>query len=132
MAAVIKRRILPVMMTGVVVLLVMHILYVFVLWDAQKYELLRLLLLIFPVLAAFLVAYWAPYRKFVSAMAMSLFGTAIGVASLPVYQFAGLYIDSIGGLSEIFVIYFCYHALLSALGGLGGIFVTNLIEKLSK
>ena len=107
-------------MAGVVVLLAMHALYVLVLLDAKKYELLRLILLAFPALGAFLVAYLAPRRKFFSAMSLSLFGATLGVVSMSVYKLAGLYVDLIGGLLEIFVILLCYHAVLSCVGGLGG------------
>lgn len=114
------------MVAGAIVLLAMHLLYVLVLLDAQRYELLRLMLLAFPALAAFLVAYLAPHRKFVSAMFLSLFGATLGVISMPIYKFAGLYVDSIGGLFDTFVIFFFYHAFMSALGGLGGIVVSRM------
>ena len=114
------------MVAGAIVLLAMHLLYVLVLLDAKKYELLRLMLLAFPALAAFLVAYLAPHRKFVSAMFLSLFGATLGVISMPVYKFAGLYVDSIGGPFDTFVIFLGYHAFMCALGGLGGILASRV------
>jgi hypothetical protein len=125
----IKRRLWTALMAGIAVLMLMHALYVLVLLDAQKYELLRLMLLAFPVLGAFLVAYLAPHRKFVSAMSMSLFGATIGVVSLPIYELAGLQVDSVGGLSQTFIIFLSYHAATSALGALGGILVARAVEK---
>ena len=98
----------------------MHFMYILVMVDARRYELLRLALLGLPLVASFLVAFLAPRWKFVLAMSLSLFGATIGLISMHIYERFGLHVDSIGGPLETFVILLGYHGFLCTIGGLVG------------
>jgi len=108
------------MLAGIGILLVMHFMYILVMVDARRYELLRLVLFGFPVVASFLVAFLAPRWKFVLAMSLSVFGATIGLISMRIYERLGLHVDNIGGLLETFVILLVFHCFMCSIGGVVG------------
>ena len=108
------------MLAGISVLVLAQILYIGVLVKINHHELLRLLLLIAPGLAAFVAAYLAPRRKLLVGLSMAMYGAVIGVLSALGYESFGLHVDRIGGVWATFLILLVYYLVLSLVGSAGG------------
>lgn len=119
------RTISKATLAGIGVLILAQALYIGVLVKITHHELLRLLLLIAPSLAAFIAAYLAPRRKLLVGLSMALYGAVIGVLSAFWYESFGLHVDRIGGVWATFLILLVYYLALSLVGGAGGYFLSR-------
>lgn len=113
------------MLAGISVLILAQVLYIGVLVKISHHELLRLMLLIAPGIAAFAAAYLAPRRKLLVGLSMAMYGAAIGVLSALGYESFGLHVDRVGGLWTTFVILLVYYLALSLMGSVGGYFLSR-------
>src|SRR3569833_2259926 len=104
-----RWTILKAMLAGISVLVLAQILYIGVLIKITHHELLRLLLLIAPCLAAFVAANLAPHRKLIVGLSMAIYGVVIGVLSALGYESFGLHVDRIGGVWATFLILLVYY-----------------------
>lgn len=107
----------------------MHLLYAIVLRDAVTFWLLRLILLSLPTLGAFFVALFVRDSKLVSALSLAPIGATIGVVSMSLYDRVGLYVDSVGGPFETFVIFLVYHTSACVIGAISGLWVYRMIAR---
>lgn len=112
-------------LAGISVLVLAQVLYIGVLAKINHYELLRLLLLSSPGLAAFTAAYLAPHRKVVIGISMAMYGAVIGMLSALGYEYLGLYVDSVGGPLATFLILLAYNGALSIVGSVAGFFLSR-------
>jgi hypothetical protein len=117
------------MLAGISVLILAQVLYVGVLLKISHHELLRLILLVVPGLAAFAAAYLAPRRKLLVGLSMAIYGAVIGVLSALGYESLGLHVDRIGGAWTTFTILLVYYLVLSFVGSMGGYFLSRKIER---
>lgn len=112
-------------MVGISVLILGHVLYFLVLLEVRNYELLRVALLFFPSIAAFVTAYFAPRRKILMGISMAVYGAIVVIVSSFVYESLGFHIDHIGGLFTTFIIILSYYVVFCAVGGLTGYFLAQ-------
>lgn len=112
-------------MVGISVLILGHVLYFLVLLEVRNYELLRVALLFFPSIAAFVTAYFAPRRKILMGISMAVYGAIVVMVSSFVYESLGFHIDHIGGLFTTFIIILSYYVVFCAGGGLAGYFLAQ-------
>ena len=91
----------------------------------SHHELLRLVLLGTPGLAAFAAAYWAPRWKMAVGMSMAVYGVALGELMARVYEYFGGHVDHIGGLAATLLILLAYYGAISVVGSLAGAFLSN-------
>lgn len=108
------------MAAGISVLIFAQIMYVGVMVSDNQYELLRLILLIFPCVSAFVATYFAPRWKLAVGFSMAIFGASIGMLSAYVYEHFGLHVDQIGGHLVTFLVLLVYDAVLSIIGSVAG------------
>lgn len=116
------------MMAGISVIIFAQLLYVAVLLKIADYELLRLILLGFPCLAAFVAAYWSPCRKISVGVSMAMYGAVIGVLSASCYDYFALPVDRIGGLFTTFFILLVYYGALSIVGSVAGVLLSRRVN----
>ncbi|QBC43324.1 hypothetical protein [Iodobacter fluviatilis] len=116
----IHQTMLKAIIVGVSVLVLAQVLYIGVLLRIEHHDVLRILLLFFPCISAFLSACIAPRRKLLIGMSMAIWGSLIAIFSAMIYERMGLPVDSIGGPLATLVVVFTYDAILSILGGAAG------------
>ena len=105
---------------GITVLILAQVLYLGVLLKVEHHELLRVMLLFSPGIAAFATAYLAPNRKVLAGSSMAVWGAGISMVSSVAYEMLGLLLDSIGGPLATFAIILAYYAVLSIVGSVAG------------
>lgn len=105
---------------GISILVLAQVMYLGVLVKVEHHELLRVVLLFSPGVAAFATAFLAPTRKFLAGVSMAVWGTAIALLAAAGYELLGLPVDSIGGPVATMAIVLAYYSLLSILGGAVG------------
>jgi len=92
-----KWTMLKAWLLGAAVLVVAHAMWWGVAAGIDRAEGLRVILFIFPVLAAFLVTYLSPSRKIALGMSMGIFGAVVGMFAMFLYEQLGYHVDQIGG-----------------------------------
>lgn len=112
------------LMVGVALLILTQALYVGVMLRVEHHEMLRMMLLLFPGIAALTTAYLAPKNKILAGTSLAVWGAAIAMLSAAIYEQFGLHVDSIGGPLATFAILVVYYFALSIVGSLLGHFLS--------
>jgi hypothetical protein len=110
-------------LVGVALIVLAHLLWWVVLMEVPLGGVLRVLLYVLPVLAAFTVAYLAPRQKLLLGMSMSLCGALLGFLAMNGYARLGYHIDNIGGPLATLAILFALHLGYAAVGTTAGYLV---------
>lgn len=93
----------------------------------SNHEPLRLILLCTPGFAALISAYLAPHWKIFIGMSMAIYGTMIGELMACIYEYFGGHVDHIGDTVATFIILFTYNTILSIIGSILGIVLSQKI-----
>ena len=93
----------------------------------SNHEPLRLILLCTPGFAALISAYLAPHWKIFIGMSMAIYGTIIGELMACIYEYFGGHVDHMGDTVATFIILFTYNTILSIIGSILGIVLSQKI-----
>lgn len=117
---------------GVAVLVFGNALWLAVLSDVRYSELLRLVLLTFPGVSAFLVAYLAPRRNVMLGISMAFWGAIIGTLTTAIYEHFGVVVDSVGAPMTLFFVLLGYQLISCTIGSAAGYLLFHLSKKRNK